>query len=609
MNNQQTKNGEIQFSNVEQHIKNKGHKAYNSKTYGIVLDLGVVLQNHEINTQLAGQNIHYFTKLKFDLLIKLLQKLVNHRDSENDNVFILVIGTKLQIYFDLIQLLEANLANQDIQNGFNYMKSNIQQDQKFKLYLVSDVIYIMEKFQEQANTNIDKYFSQIVDQRSIISQALSTTYYQLQDYMRNRIVFDFTQIIITQGNIFDPKNEGDPQNQINKIRTIDFKINIMTFYIDQKNFINEDQTQINQKQLFDFRQNNLDRNGKLLMNLSSSLYSSSMLLMQMYLQGWQIVSSAKNKLLFSVQNADLIDEFPDNFMRCIHHNDALVGSMSRITLADYIQGPEKNYKPPKTLQNYPDYYSGCAAGIHLAMSTFYHREGDFPSYEKIREQIKEEYKSEINQPHTYTIIYKYAQQFRLYSRRISEKEAKFQILGQKPVLARLSLDIQQWEIFQEYFKHNPKGTLNRRNFLPNCGMGSHIGLTVNLVGFDTNSLIFFNQWGKNWGDNGFFRLQQEGNLVIEFYELYQDSNNLTENEKQSINYSGNHAVNDIFMLQTNPETQEYQCPSCNKKQKLSSYIGDFLEVKCSSCQQQYSLDNVNKELQTILYFKEMIGEK
>lgn len=54
------------------------------------------------------------------------------------------------------------------------------------------------------------------------------------------------------------------------------------------------------------------------------------------------------------------------------------------------------------------YDNGCAAALHLALSSIGFRNEKTPSYEDVRKYIENKYKNDTNKPHTYAVIYQFA---------------------------------------------------------------------------------------------------------------------------------------------------------------------------------------------------------
>jgi hypothetical protein len=56
---------------------------------------------------------------------------------------------------------------------------------------------------------------------------------------------------------------------------------------------------------------------------------------------------------------------------------------------------------------------------------------------------------------------------------------------------------------------------------------------VVLISYDQNSLKFMNSHGANWADGGMFKIENENVLLnMEFYDIFWEEDDLTENEKK-----------------------------------------------------------------------------
>ena len=109
---------------------------------------------------------------------------------------------------------------------------------------------------------------------------------------------------------------------------------------------------------------------------------------------------------------------------------------------------------------------------------------------------------------------------------MNSTEARLAVMEGRPCLAKFSLDKYQWHNFDEFYKSNPKGILTKQiietvNDLKNTTNIS--GHAVVLISVEEHSLLFLNSWGKQFADNGYFRIENENVLcILSFMDVYWD---------------------------------------------------------------------------------------
>ena len=193
----------------------------------------------------------------------------------------------------------------------------------------------------------------------------------------------------------------------------------------------------------------------------------------------------------------------------------------------------------------------------------------------------------------------------------------------RPCLCRFSLDKYGWHNFSEFFENNPQGILTKQimnqrhnNCIINDTGGGH---AVVLTSIEKNSLKFLNSWGKNFGDKGYFRIENEKVLDdIQFMDIFWYESDLTDEEinnynnnyltfiKQASNYLSDSNINIRDELK-----KDVECLKCRGKLSLQSFElilhqrhennnGEELrklKIKCLQCNQEFESDSMT----TLLY--------
>lgn len=123
------------------------------------------------------------------------------------------------------------------------------------------------------------------------------------------------------------------------------------------------------------------------------------------------------------------------------------------------------------------------------------------------------------------ILDKFCPQYRMRYEKVDTKQAMAAIASNRPIIAIFSLTKEEWDTFAHFFYDNSTGILtkNELDITKRQLIGSEVqSHGVILTGFESTCLKFMNSWGKQWADNGFFRVQNANVLRFEFYDVFGD---------------------------------------------------------------------------------------
>ena len=187
------------------------------------------------------------------------------------------------------------------------------------------------------------------------------------------------------------------------------------------------------------------------------------------------------------------------------------------------------------------YAYAAATVIHKALIRIVGREGGIPPTKKIRERILRRFPPTSVMNDTEDMLKAVTSWYRpLRFRKVNQEDARQAVLEGRPVLTDFSLSDAGWRRFSEHFNEDAparKSVLTRALMAPYWSSnpnGSHV---VVLVNYDS-SLTFQNSWGKKWGNNGRFSIEDETVLRVDghpmcFYDVYWLESDLTAGEQEA----------------------------------------------------------------------------
>ena len=256
------------------------------------------------------------------------------------------------------------------------------------------------------------------------------------------------------------------------------------------------------------------------------------------------------------------------------------------------------------------YAFASAVVVHLAMQRIHGREGGYPTFEELKDEMIREHGT--NRACTEKVLAKICPKYRLhYRNKVSIKEAKEAISEKRPVVATFYLTNTEWDVFEEFYKANATGiltkkTLDVRKRPVQCSKDDLEGHAVVLTSYNSQSLTFMNSWGDKFGDSGFFRVENAKVLgdQLEFFDVYWKVDELSDKEKERYRKHGSELAGKLIELLEGLEFAEYTCPktNCQRVSLVTEFTGTLSKVRCPKCFGEFSAnDNAGNILALNIY--------
>ncbi|KAF5544172.1 hypothetical protein FPHYL_11108 [Fusarium phyllophilum] len=321
--------------------------------------------------------------------------------------------------------------------------------------------------------------------------------------------------------------------------------------------------------------------------------------------GWSIPSAGEVALFCIVCTVTALEEFCSLLLSARFGSaDALLDIVGRIRHDDYIHNEHLaiQRRPTNQGQRPICYAHAVASVIHMALLRIVSREGGIPSFIEIRDRILSEYPEIRNGQPAKEVLSDACIWYRpLKFREVNEKGAREAVLCRRPVLATFGLSNDGWDTFCNHFdRHSAMRTavLTEAQMAPHFNGVYDGGHAVVLVSCSPESLTFLNSWGRKWGENGLFKIENPAVLghkdrCLRFYDVYWVEGGLTKAERQAFN-----AMVDEELRRRAEEHEsifelEYRCPRCSDTSPLADFRGSVWNALCPKCQGWFKPDPGN----------------
>ncbi|KAL5045930.1 hypothetical protein BDW71DRAFT_214856 [Aspergillus fruticulosus] len=267
------------------------------------------------------------------------------------------------------------------------------------------------------------------------------------------------------------------------------------------------------------------------------------------------------------------------------------------------------------------YAHAIAAVLHMALRRIRGREHGYPKMEDIRNGILTKFPSKPHGQNTKMVLTEAISWYPpLQFDEVDEKGARQAVLRRRPVLATFRLSESGWTAFCKHFEATVptrKTVLTRAHMAAYRSLPDAGGHAVLLTRCDPHSLTFLNSWGRKWGDNGSFTIEDPSVLELDdpaglakmrFYDVYWQLGGLTEVERKRYSdyvdrmlqrFAGRHPT----LLEL-----EMACPLCKRSAPIADFTGSLREARCPSPDCEGTFEPEPGYLAQALYARAGLGD-
>ena len=360
-----------------------------------------------------------------------------------------------------------------------------------------------------------------------------------------------------------------------------------------------DSTQIDPKRLYSKEGPNWDPGAKFLFSLSSKRSTQSLPRTMFVKRDWTIdITNNETHLFLQVNHPDNLQEACQVARDVVCSQDALSNMLASVRIDFNINKKLKDYKAKRKQEGETCYAEAAATVLHLSMTRIHEREGGYPDFHTLTDEIVKEFDPN-NYPkgvRTIRVLEKMCPKYRLQYKQVDLKGAMQAVSSSRPVVAIFRLTENEWDSFEDFYESNPKGILTKKDIdiTGRPPKTPDFGHAVVLTSFDSKCLRLLNSWGEDWGDMGFFLVQKADVLGLTFIDVYWTEDNLKEEEVTHFKKFGSINAGILMELLPSLKRAEYKCPKCSKRSPVMEFTGTLSRAKCPKCGNEISTENAQE---------------
>ena len=361
-------------------------------------------------------------------------------------------------------------------------------------------------------------------------------------------------------------------------------------------FVTQSKT-IQPKQMFSKMNTNWDSGSKFLFSLSSTITTQSIPRTMFVKRDWSIdFENNETRLFLQVNHPDHLRDACDLARNVVFFQEALSNLLANVYLDVYINKSVRDYKAQKEQKEQTCYAHASATVLHLTMKRIHGRRDKIPTFDVLKDEMIGQFGKEAVS--ITKALKKMCKKYDLRYESVGLEGAMKAVASSRPVIATFKLTCKELDKFKEFFKTNGKGILTKKEIdvtaRPSNFKGP--GHAVVLTSFNSEYLRLLNSWGFEWGDDGFFKVQNADVLGFKFYDVYWEIEDLNEKEKTSFKELGSKRAK--WLMETLPSLQRddytVKCPRCQVDSPVKDFTGNLLQAKCPKCKKEFELKEVSE---------------
>ena len=193
--------------------------------------------------------------------------------------------------------------------------------------------------------------------------------------------------------------------------------------------------------------------------------------------------------------------------------------VAEVDLDVYINQSVRDYKAQGKQEGDTCFTYASATVLHLAMKRIHGRQGKIPTFRGLKDEMIDHFGEKAS--NIKTVLEKRCK-YRLRYKKVDLKGAVEAVASSRPVIATCKLTLDEWDRFKEFFETNREGILTNKeiDITTRPSNPEKFGHAVVLTSFNSEYLRLLNSGGFDWGDNGFFKVQNAHVLGFKFYDVY-----------------------------------------------------------------------------------------
>ena len=427
-------------------------------------------------------------------------------------------------------------------------------------------------------------------------------------------------LIISDGLLNDIDDIETAKNNINEKKD-NLELITVCIYLNNSEVSNE-------KTFYNAIQSNFDEGAKFLFNISSKIDYHNNIFKYFIKKDWNFPLNGVGNLFAEINNSKDLNNFVGILNESLEYEgiekiNTIIGDslLDKIIDENYI----KQFISEDQGNNPLCWLYSLSSVIYLASARVFGRKIEkFEYIMKKVQNLKEKYLGEqsVTAKYYFEIVVRILRDFKLRAKIITPIEAKIAVMKGRPCLCYFSLREERWNNFREFFAKSPKGILTQKILKGNniCDTKKPPSLhAVVFISIEENCLKFLNSWGREWGDEGYFRLEKEDVIKnLYFIDVFWEEKDLDKKEIDTYNnnylsfikQASNYLSIDNYDIKKKL-LEKKECPGCKEKLFLENFDLKLnqrrnkndntdnrkLKIECLKCNHIFEDD----EITTLLY--------